>query len=114
MTAPKWNAWVKGAGYEERYPGADLTNYLVPEGSPPHVPLVVSPDGEPARGILVHSLSLVFPFGLFMIALRFLLRAVLSVSGHLSVDPDEAHKEDLHGAGPASTAPSPQASKGGA
>jgi TRAP-type C4-dicarboxylate transport system permease small subunit len=106
MTAPTWNAWLKGAGYDDHYPGADLTNYIVPEDSPPHVPLVISPDGEPARGILVHSLSLVFPFGLLMIALRFLLRAVLSVSGHLSVDPDEAHKEDVHGAGPASAAPS--------
>lgn len=102
MSPAEWNGWVKEAGYESRYPGTDLNNYVVPEDSPPHVPLVISPDGESTRGILVHSLSLVFPFGLLMIALRFLLRALLTVSGHIAVDPNEAHREEIHGAGPAS------------
>ncbi|HSN97841.1 MAG TPA: TRAP transporter small permease subunit [Candidatus Nanopelagicales bacterium] len=102
MAPAEWNGWLKDAGYEAHYPGADLSNFTVPEGSTPHVPLVISPDGETPRGLLVHSLSLVFPFGLLMIGLRFLLRALLTVSGHFPVDPNEAHREDLHGAGPSS------------
>ena len=95
MSAPAWNTWVKDAGFEDRFAPDTVGNLLVPDDGPPHVPLVISPDGEPARGILVHDLSLVFPFGLLMIAIRFLLRALLSLSGHISVDPDEAHKEEL-------------------
>jgi hypothetical protein len=94
MTAPEWNAWVKG-GFEGRYPAEGVANLLVPDDSPPHVPLVISPEGEPSRGLLVHDLSLVFPFGLLVIGLRFLLRVLLLLSGHISVDPDEAHKEEL-------------------
>lgn len=95
MSAPAWNAWVRDAGFEGRYPAEGMGDLLVPNDGPPHVPLVLSPDGETARGILVHDLSLVFPFGLLVIGIRFLLRALLSLSGHLSVDPDEAHKEEL-------------------
>jgi hypothetical protein len=29
-----------------------------------------------------------------MIALRFILRALLAISGHVRVDPDAAHEED--------------------
>jgi hypothetical protein len=63
-----------------------------------HPPFVVSPDGETTRGALVHTLGLVFPFGLLAIALRFLLRGLLTLSGHFEADPDEAHKEDIRGA----------------
>jgi len=96
MSAAAWNRWLAEAGYEARFPDADLKNFEAPEDSPAHVPLVISPDGEATRGILVHSLGLVFPFGLLMIGLRFLLRVLLSLSGHLPVDPDEVHREELH------------------
>ncbi|MCC6555179.1 MAG: TRAP transporter small permease subunit [Polyangiaceae bacterium] len=95
MTAGVWNEWVRGAGFEGHYEAEDVKGLLVPDDSPAHVPVVISPDGEPTRGILVHDLSLVFPFGLLVIGLRFLLRALLTLSGHISVDPDEAHKEEL-------------------
>jgi hypothetical protein len=50
--------------------------------------------------MLVHDLSLVFPFGFLVLGLRFLLRALLALTGHLEIDPDAAHKEDLRGAAP--------------
>ncbi|MCK6589341.1 MAG: hypothetical protein L6Q76_17375, partial [Polyangiaceae bacterium] len=43
--------------------------------------------------------SLVLPFGLLLIGIRFLLRAILTLSGHIPVDPDAAHKDDLQGHG---------------
>jgi hypothetical protein len=49
---------------------------------------------EQARGVLIRDLNFVFPFGLLMIALRFILRSLLAVSGHVRVDPDAAHEED--------------------
>src|SRR5262249_5957295 len=73
MSAAVWNAWVKGAGFEDHYPEGDVQKMLLPEDSPPHVPLVVAPDGDPTRGMLVHDLGLVFPFGLAAIGLRLLL-----------------------------------------
>jgi hypothetical protein len=49
---------------------------------------------EQARGLVIRDLNFVFPFGLAMIALRFILRALLAISGHVRVDPDAAHEED--------------------
>jgi hypothetical protein len=96
MTAATWNEWVDGAGFESRWPAEKVKNLKVPDGT--HPPFVVSPDGETTRAALAHTLGLVFPFGLLAIGLRFLLRALLTLSGHYSADPDEAHKEDLRGA----------------
>ena len=98
MSASAWNAWVDGAGFEDRFTPDEVKSIKVPEDNGPHVPVVLSPKGKNTRGLLSETLGLVFPFGLFAIALRFLLRAVMTLSGHLSADPDEAHKEELRGA----------------
>lgn len=95
MSAADWNAWVDGAGFEGRWDAAQVANLHVAEGT--HPPFVVSPDGETTRSALAHTLGLVFPFGLLAIALRFLLRALLTISGHFEADPDEAHKEEIGG-----------------
>jgi TRAP-type C4-dicarboxylate transport system permease small subunit len=105
MGAAEWNAWVKDADFESRYPKEAVESVLVPDDAPPHTPLVVAPDGESTRGILVHALSLVFPFGMLVLALRFLLRILLSLSGHIEVDPDAAHKEEIGHHGPTATEP---------
>ena len=55
-------------------------------------PIVVVPErGEP-RGELINAANLVFPIGLLIIAIRFVLLSLLAISGHSSVDP-EAHVE---------------------
>jgi hypothetical protein len=96
MTAADWNEWVDGAGFEARFDPAKVKNLRIAEGT--HPPFVVSPDGETTRAALSHTLALVFPFGLLAIGLRFLLRALLTLSGHFAADPDEAHREDIgHG-----------------
>jgi tripartite ATP-independent transporter DctQ subunit len=110
MTAPAWNAWVDDAGFDGRFTPEEVKSIKVPGDNGYHVPLVLSPKGENTRGVLNETLGLVFPFGLFAIALRFLLRAVMTLSGHLSADPDEAHKEELRGA---SADEEPAAGEGG-
>jgi hypothetical protein len=95
MTAARWNEWVDGAGYEDRWPADKVKGVRISAEAGTHPPFVVSPDGENTRGSLAHTLGLVFPFGLLAIALRFLLRALLTLSGHVEADPDEAHKEEI-------------------
>jgi hypothetical protein len=98
MTASAWNSWVDDAGFDGRFTPDEVKSIKVPGDNGFHVPLVLSPKGENTRGVLNETLGLVFPFGLFAIALRFLLRALMTLSGHLSADPDEAHREELRGA----------------
>lgn len=97
MSAADWNAWVDGAGYEDRWPAEKVKALRIPESAGTHPPFVVSPDGENPRGALAHTLGLVFPFGLLAIALRFVIRAILTLSGHVAADPDDAHREDEEG-----------------
>jgi hypothetical protein len=97
LTGAAWNAWVRDAGFEDHgFTEKQIAGLVVPEDGTTHTPFIIAPDSTETRGVLVHSLGLVIPFGLFAIGLRFLLRMLLTLSGHLSVDPDEAHKEDLH------------------
>jgi hypothetical protein len=93
MSAAQWNEWVDGAGFEDHYDPAAVKNLRIADGT--HPPFVVAPDGETTRGALAHTLALVFPFGLLAIGLRFLIRALLTLSGHYVADPDEAHKEEI-------------------
>jgi hypothetical protein len=50
--------------------------------------------GEQARGLLVRELDFVFPFGLLVIALKFLLRIVLVLTGRVKIDLDSAHADE--------------------
>lgn len=97
MAPKEWNAWVADAGFEGEYTAEQIRSVQVPEDGPPHTPVVVAPDGENSRGILIHMLNLVFPFGLFVIGLRFLLRMLMTISGHIDIDPNAQHAIDDDG-----------------
>jgi hypothetical protein len=91
LSSAEWNDWLRGSaddwaqhlGKEKAdglYRPADATGYVLPR--------------VPAKeGLLIKDLSFVFPFGLFMIGLRFFLRILLLLSGHVSADTDAAHSE---------------------
>ena len=89
FTGKEWNAWLDENGFVERY-GKEGTDALkIPEDET-RAPLVVIPGrGEP-RGELISAAYLVFPIGLTVIALRFLLRALLVLSGHVNIDSEES------------------------
>jgi TRAP-type C4-dicarboxylate transport system permease small subunit len=89
LKGKEWNDWLDNSGLPERY-GKEATDALkIPEDET-RAPLIVIPGrGEP-RGELINSANLVFPIGLFVIAIRFVVRALLAISGHVSVDPDES------------------------
>jgi TRAP-type C4-dicarboxylate transport system permease small subunit len=97
MTASAWNAWLKDGNWGAHFKQEDVNNLLLPTDQPNLLrsPAVNVPGGmEQAVGLLIRDLNFVFPFGLLMIALRFILRALLAVSGHVRVDPDAAHEEE--------------------
>jgi TRAP-type C4-dicarboxylate transport system permease small subunit len=96
FTAGEWNTWVQGADWAAHFPPEAVAGLLTPpdRAADKHSPAVSIPGGEEARGLLIKDADFVFPFGLLMIALRFILRAVLVLAGHIRVDPDLAHEED--------------------
>jgi TRAP-type C4-dicarboxylate transport system permease small subunit len=97
MKASEWNAWLKDGNWGAHFKQAEVNNLLLPADQPDALrsPAVNVPGGmEQAVGLVIRDLNFVFPFGLLMIALRFLLRALLAISGHVRVDPDAAHEEE--------------------
>lgn len=87
LTGKEWNAWVDGAGFAARYGKQKAEEIKLPDKIK-RAPIVVIPDkGEP-RGELVNDATLVVPFGLFVIGVRFLLLCLLTLSGHMVIDPE--------------------------
>lgn len=87
MTGTEWNEWVRGAGFAERY-GEEEAKSIEVGPNERRSPYVLIPGrGEP-RAELVAVANLVFPIGLVIIALRFLLLCLLAISGHKDISPD--------------------------
>jgi Tripartite ATP-independent periplasmic transporters, DctQ component len=74
-----WNDWIRGGGWEKHFTEEQVNGILLPETGARdlHPPLVVVPSGESNRGLLTRDLHLIFPFGLLVIGIRFLLRALV-------------------------------------
>lgn len=97
MTAGEWNAWLDGADWKAHFKATAVDSVRMDASQPnamrmPQVP--VPGTGEEARGLLVRELDFVFPFGLAVIALKFLLRIILIAMGRIDVDPEAAHREE--------------------
>jgi hypothetical protein len=69
LTGAEWNAWLERTGDDE------LKTLAERDPSATRPPLLTAP-GAPARGLLVKDLNLIIPWGLVMLALRFLLWAL--------------------------------------
>jgi TRAP-type C4-dicarboxylate transport system permease small subunit len=97
MTAGDWNAWLDGAAWTDHYekPAVDALHMDASAPGALRMPQVAVPGtGEEARGLLIRELNFVFPVGLGVIALKFLLRILLLIAGRASVDPEAAHQEE--------------------
>jgi len=90
LDGAEWNRWVRAGGWERFYPPEDLQRILMPDEAlgQAHPPMVVMPSGGSDRGLIARDLHLIFPLGLFIIGLRFLLRAALAF-GNVAPPPDE-------------------------
>jgi hypothetical protein len=98
MTPKEWNAWVREGGWDKRFPADDVKALELPEDGSIEwrTPAVTSIPGgtEKIHMLMVPVLNLVFPFGLLVIALRFVLRTLLALSGWVKVDPNAAHGDE--------------------
>jgi hypothetical protein len=75
LSAGQWNEWLRSADWASHFGDAAASALRESDAATVRAPLVSVP-GEPSRGLLVKSLNLIVPFGLFMIALRFALWAL--------------------------------------
>jgi hypothetical protein len=92
LKGAEWNRWIEEGGWEEEFGKDAVRSILLPESAAAdlHPPLVLVPSGGYSRGLLTHDLHLVFPFGLLVIGLRFLLRVVLVALGRVGLE-SESH-----------------------
>jgi TRAP-type C4-dicarboxylate transport system permease small subunit len=97
LTASEWNEWLDGADWKAHFQptAVDALHADASAAGALRMPQVAVPGtGEQARGLLVRELDFVFPFGLGIIALKFLLRIALVLTGRVKVDLDAAHGDD--------------------
>ncbi len=96
MSPKEWNTFIDEGGWEKHYDIENVKRLKVADDrAEPMLPAVNVPGGEEnSMALLVRDLSLVIPFGLLVIAIRFVMRALLILSGHVTVDPDAAHADD--------------------
>lgn len=98
LTPHEWNEWLRDGDWERHFPAEDVKALELPEdGSIDYrTPAVTSVPGgtERIHMLLVPVLNLVFPFGLLVIAVRFVLRSLLAIAGWVKVDPAAAHGDE--------------------
>jgi TRAP-type C4-dicarboxylate transport system permease small subunit len=93
----EWNSWLDGADWKAHFDAAAVDALHMDPATPAatRMPQVAVPGtGEQARGLLVRELDFVFPFGLMVIALKFLLRIALILTGRIKIDLDTAHADE--------------------
>ncbi len=85
LVGAEWNQWLDESGFAARY-GKEATDALKVPPDQKRSPIVLIPGKGDVRGELINAANLVFPFGLFIIAIRFILLSLLALSGHKSLD----------------------------
>jgi hypothetical protein len=101
MSAGDWNEWLDGADwgahFDKTLVDAQKMDTSTPGGT--HMPAVEVPgSGGESRGLLIRELDFVFPFGLAVITIKFLLRILIMLSGqgHVDVDAEENEEALVH------------------
>jgi hypothetical protein len=100
MTGPEWNDWLDSANWTSHFDKVAVDALRMPPAGPStppsyRIPQVAVPGtGEEARGLLVRELTFVFPLGLAVLSIKFLLRALLVFAGRVRSDPEVAHEEE--------------------
>ncbi len=91
MTAAEWNAWMDEADWTAHFEkGAVDALHMDPSvPAATRMPQITVPGtGEEARGLVIRDLNMVFPFGLAVITVKFLLRILLVLAGYVDLDPE--------------------------
>jgi hypothetical protein len=90
LEGAEWNEWIASGEWEEHFGKEAVQKITLPDSAAKelHPPLVLVPTGGYSRGLLTRDLHLIFPFGLLVIGIRFLLRALLVAIGRAELDTD--------------------------
>lgn len=93
LTGRQWNEILEQRGYRDYFTKEQVDALKAPDSAldGSRLALAIGPDGQP-RGQLVRSMNLTFVVGFLFMALRFLLRLGLVVTGH--VDMEGEHDTD--------------------
>ena len=94
MTAAKWNPWLDAADWTAHFDRAAVDALHMDPSAPnaTRAPQVSCPGtGDEPGGVLIRDLNFVFPFGLAVLAIKFILRVLLVLAGQL--DPAEEGAE---------------------
>ncbi len=102
FTGRDWNTFIEENGFRERYGEEGYARLKAAESDleSGYQPFVKVPDGH-AAGRLLTGADLMWALGFLMIGLRFVLRAVLIVAGHvkLDIEAEITEGDDLAGEG---------------
>lgn len=96
LGAAEWNAWLDEGAWTDHYPADAVAAMKLPldDASVHKMPAVIAPDTGEGRDLLIRDLNFLLPFGLLIVGLKFLLRIVRALSGHVRVDPGSAHDDE--------------------
>lgn len=97
ISAAEWNAWLDASDFSPWYAKDEVEGLRVVDPAPDarHAPAIEMPGGrERSQGLLARELNLVVPFGLFVIAVKLLLRVLFVLTGVVEADPNAAHADE--------------------
>jgi hypothetical protein len=86
LSAKDWNEFVEEGGFEDYFPAETVKGLLLTDPSSTRMPAIVDPTTGEGRNRLIRDLDFILPFGLLMIALKFLLRIALVLKGELKIE----------------------------
>lgn len=95
LNGRQWNAFLDESGYKDYFTPEQIKALRAPDDALdlPRPALAIGPEGQP-RNLLVRTMNMSFTFGFLVMAFRFLLRLLLVLSGHQSLDEDEGGVEE--------------------
>ncbi|NUP05519.1 MAG: hypothetical protein HOW73_05615 [Polyangiaceae bacterium] len=95
LSGRQWNEFLETSGYRDYFTPEQVQSLKSPDEylDESRLPLAVGPEGPP-RNLLVRTMNLTFAAGFFFMALRFLLRLILVLSGHQSIEPESDYDPD--------------------
>jgi TRAP-type C4-dicarboxylate transport system permease small subunit len=90
FTGRQWNQYLETSGYTDVFTKEEVAALKSGESSldSPRIALAVGPDGQP-RNQLVRTMNLTFSVGFLIMGFRFLLRLLLVLSRHESLEEGE-------------------------
>jgi TRAP-type C4-dicarboxylate transport system permease small subunit len=101
MNGRQWNEFLDKGGFVERFGKEKIDALRVSEADLdlPRTPIIRANPKNGEEGFLINALDLIFPFGFLMLGLRLLLRCILVMAGHHTVEDGGGRDDEREAAG---------------